>query len=69
MKTLRRLLPLLALLAVLALLAALALRDARRARALSGQPLDAKYRPVAATAVPHRPDLATWLRMLKRYGG
>ena len=49
--------------------AALALRDARRGRALSVHPLYAKYLHVAAKAVPQRLVMATWLRMLKRYGG
>ena len=49
--------------------AALALRDARRGRALSVHPLYAKYLHVAARAVPQRLVMATWLRMLKRYGG
>ena len=46
-----------------------ALRDARRGRALSVFPLYAKYLHVAAKVVPQRLVMATWLRMLKRYGG
>ena len=49
--------------------APLALRDARRGRALSVHPLYAKYLHVAAKLVPQRIVMATWLRMLKRYGG
>lgn len=49
--------------------AARALRDARRGRALSVFPLYAKYLHVAAKVVPQRLVMATWLRMLKRYGG
>lgn len=49
--------------------AARALRGARRGRALSVFPLYAKYLHVAAKLVPQHLVMATWLRMLKRYGG